>query len=84
MTDVMQPKWWLDTKRGIGMAMLALGQAVPIIGAWFGVTVDAAMVGDLAANIAQWFDVTWNVIGGVLLLWGSWRPTAPLSFTKPV
>lgn len=76
------PKWWLDTKRGVGMAMVGLGTLVPILGAWFGVTVDASTVGELGTTLAQWFDVTWNVVGTVLWVVGSFFPTAPLKLTK--
>jgi hypothetical protein len=84
MSEIMQPKWWLDTKRGIGMAMAAAGTIVPLLAGYMGVTIDAATVGQLAAEIAKWFDVTWNVIAYGLMIYGMWRPSAPLSLTKPV
>jgi hypothetical protein len=78
------PKWWLDTKRGVGTLVLAVGQLVPLVGVWTGVSVDPAVVGDLAANLATWFEVTWNVVGGGLLLWGAWRPTSgPITLFDP-
>jgi hypothetical protein len=82
MTKIVPPKWWLDTKRGVGMAMLAAGQIVPVVGMWLGVSVDTATVGEFAATVATWFDVTWNVIGGALLIYGAFFPTAPLKLTR--
>lgn len=84
MTDYMQPKWWLDSKRGIGMAMAGLGAVIPAVAAYFGATIDAATWGQFAAEVAKWFEVTWNVIAYVLWIYGSFFPTAPLSITKPV
>lgn len=84
MSDYMQPKWWLETKRGVGMAMAAVGQLVPLLAVYMGVTIDAATVGAFAAELAKWFDITWNVIAYVLWAWGSFFPTAPLAVKKPV
>jgi hypothetical protein len=76
------PKIWYDTKRGVGMAMVGLGTLVPVLAAWFGVTVDPAVVGELGAEMAKWFDITWNVVGTVIWVVGSIWPTAPLKFVK--
>jgi hypothetical protein len=84
MSDYMQPKWWLETKRGVGMAMVALGVAVPMIAGWTGVTIDPATVGAMGAEIAKWFEVTWNVVAYALWLMGSFRPSAPITIAKPV
>lgn len=79
MTDYMQPKWWLSTKRGIGMAMVAVGAVVPVVGAYMGLTIDVATWGQFTAAVAQWFEVTWNVVAYGLWLFGSFYPTAPLT-----
>lgn len=84
MSEVMQPKWFADTKRGIGMLMVGLGTFIPLVAGYFGVTIDTATWGQFAANVASWFDVTWNVIGYVLWIWGTFRPTAPIAVMKPV
>lgn len=76
------PKFWLATKRGVGMLMVAVGQAVPLMGAWMGVEVDAATVGQMGVWIAQWFDLTWNIVGAGLWVIGSFFPTAPLKLTR--
>lgn len=83
LKDFVAPKWWLDTKRGIGMFMVGLGTAVPVLGAWFGVTLDPAVITETGQQVAVWFDVTWNIVGFVLWVWGSFRPTAPLAVMKP-
>lgn len=84
MSDYMQPKFWLNTKRGVGMFMAGVGTLLPLAAAYFGVTIDAATWGSFAAEVAKWFDVTWNVIAYGLWAYGSVFPTAPLSLKKPV
>jgi hypothetical protein len=84
MSDYMQPKWFLETKRGVGMAMAAVGVAIPMIAVWTGVTLDAASVGAFTSELVKWFEVTWNVVAYVMWVWGSFFPSAPLSVRKPV
>lgn len=72
------PKPWLDTKRGVGMAMAGVGTLLPLLAAYFGVTIDAATWGAFTAEVVKWFDITWNVVGYGLWAWGSIFPTAPL------
>lgn len=84
MSEYMQPKWWLETKRGVGMAMAAAGQLIPLAAVYMGVTIDAANWGAFAAEVAKWFEITWNVVAYFLWIYGSFFPTAPLSVKKPV
>ena len=84
MSDYMQPKWFLETKRGVGMLMAGVGALVPMVGAYFGVTIDAVTWGQFAAEVAKWFEITWNVMAYALWIAGSFRPSAPITVTKPV
>ena len=84
MADVTEtPVWWVKTKRGVGMAMMGLATLVPVLGVWMGVTLDAATIGQLGADIAAWFDLTWKIVGSGLWIVGSIFPTGTLTFFRP-
>ena len=82
MSEVMQPKWFLETKRGVGMAMAGVGTLLPLLAAYLGVSIDVATWGTFTAEVLKWFEITWNVVGYSLWAWGSFRPTAPLEVVK--
>jgi hypothetical protein len=83
------PKWWLDTKRGIGMFMVATGHAVPaiamMVATFFNIDLhlDAAAWAEFGTTVAAWFDLTWTIVGYVLWVIGSIWPTAPLALKDP-
>ncbi len=83
--EEMKPKWVLTTKRGIGMLMVVLASVMPVAGAWvkakWGWEVDAPMVAVFGERLYGVVDAVALVSGFVLWVWGSFRPTAPLSVT---
>lgn len=81
--DVVMPKWFLDTKRGIGMVMAAMPPLVGFVGAYFGVTVDVATVGTLVTGVVDWVGFGIQVVGYGLWAYGSMYPTAPLTLMRP-
>lgn len=88
MSDVMQPAWWLATKRGVGMAMVGVSYAVPTVAGWLctaGYACWAVTSGDVEgfSNVVMsWMESTGYLIGMGLWAWGSWRPSSPLTLTK--
>jgi len=84
MSDVMQPKWWLATKRGWGILLAGGATFIPMVATLVGLPIDASTVGVGGEIVTNWLESTGQLIGFGLLVWGSFRPTAPLSVTKPV
>jgi len=82
MPGYPEPKVWYETKRGIGMAMAAISAVLPVImttaGGWLGINVDMSQWSEFSQNVAKWFDLTWTLVGYVLWVYGSFRPTAPI------
>lgn len=84
----MQPKWWLETKRGWGMLITAvmglITYAGPLLSQWTGIPIDAAFVGLVGQVVANLLEAIGFCIGFYLWVVGSFRPTAPITVTKPV
>jgi len=87
MTEIVPPKWWLATKRGWGMlitgVMAGLPLAAGLIYSWFGVNITPEMVSNVNTAVLDWIEATGTVIGVALWVYGSFRPTAPLTVGKP-
>lgn len=82
MTDVMQPKFVLSTKRGWGMVITAVTTAIPVVnlfGASKGIHIDGPMVALVGQSVGAALDAIGVACGVMLWVWGSFKPTAPLT-----
>lgn len=77
------PKWVLETKRGWGMLIAAVVMIVPFVNQYLGLGIDAAVVGTLGETVTKLIDAVAAVVATVLMIWGMWRPTAPLTLLPP-
>jgi hypothetical protein len=86
LKDVAAPKWALETKRGWGMLLTFAGTLVPFInmfGAKYGITVEAPMVALFGEAIGNVISSVGVATGVVLWVWGTMRPTAPITALPP-
>jgi hypothetical protein len=84
--DVVKPKWALETKRGWGMVLTFAGTVMPMVNMWLatkGVHVDAPMITLFGEAVNQLIDSVAVVAGVALWVWGSFRPTAPVTVLPP-
>lgn len=86
LKDIVKPKWALETKRGWGMALTFVGTAMPFVTVmakqYFGINIDAGMVALVGEAVTNLIDSVAVVSGVVLWVWGSFRPTAPLTLLR--
>lgn len=73
-----QPKWVLTTKRGWGMVLTGLTVVLPFVSQFTGVPLDPGIVSAVGQTVATGIDVAGALAGLTLLIWGAFRPTAPL------
>jgi len=88
MDEIMQPKWVLATKRGWGMTITGLTSLLPLLDTWvsmkWGVHISAPVVDLVGQAGTHVLDAIGMAVGVVLWVWGSFRPTAPLTlFRRP-
>lgn len=86
MKDVVAPKWVMSTKRGWGMALTFVSTLMPMINVWlagWGVHLDAPMVALIGEAGTQLIDSLGLAVGVALWVWGSFKPTAPLTVAPP-
>jgi hypothetical protein len=86
LKDIVQPKWVLSTKRGVGMLLTFLTTLLPFLSGWAatkGVHIDAPMVALFGQVIGGVIDAVGTLVGFGLMIWGMWRPTAPLAALPP-
>ena len=87
MTEIVPPKWWLQTKRGWGMVITFVTAVLPVFGVWvsslLGVDITPDLVSALDSVVLRWIEASGTVLGLALWVWGSFRPTAPLQVSKP-
>ena len=87
LKDIVEPKWALATKRGWGMLLAGVSTVLPFVneytkGKW-GVSIDApvvALAGEVGANL---IDAVGLAVGYGLWIWGTFRPSAPLTVLPP-
>jgi hypothetical protein len=78
-----EPKWFLMTKRGVGMAIAAALVVLPFANQYFGLHLDVTVVKALGDSLSSWLDVSLKVFSAVLMVWGMFRPTGPLTVLPP-
>lgn len=86
MKDVVPPKWVLSTKRGWGMFITFVMTLLPMLNVWLtskGIEISAPMVQLVGSGVAGVIDAVGILIGIALWVWGSFRPTAPLTVLPP-
>jgi hypothetical protein len=86
LKDVVLPKWALETKRGWGMLIVFAGTVVPFInmyGAQYGIHIEPPMVALLGEAVGSVISSVGVAVGAVLWVWGSMRPTAPITALPP-
>jgi hypothetical protein len=86
LKDIVQPKWVMATKRGWGMLLTFAGTVVPLInlyGAQYNIHVEPPMVSLLGEAVGNVISSVGVAAGVVLWVWGSFRPTAPVTVAPP-
>lgn len=87
LKDIVAPKWVLSTKRGWGMVLTFAGSLLPFVNMWVkaktGIEIDAPMVALIGEAMANAIDAVGVLVGVLLWVWGSFRPTAPLTVLPP-
>jgi len=86
MKDIVAPKWMMATKRGWGMVIAGLSAGLPMFSWWLagkGINVDLPMITLFGETVSQMLDSVGLVVGFVLWVWGSMRPTAPITVLPP-
>lgn len=84
--DVVQPKWVMSTKRGWGMLLTFVSTMLPMLNIWLsgkGINIDGPMVAIFGEAVTQLIDAIGLVVGVALWVWGSFRPTAPVTVLPP-
>jgi hypothetical protein len=85
--DIEKPKWAMATKRGWGMALTFAGTLLPFVNMWVknktGVEIDAPMVALVGEAVGGVIDAVAVATGVVLWVWGSFRPSAPITVLPP-
>lgn len=83
LKDVTAPKWVFATKRGWGMALTFLASVLPFVNVFVkkytGIEIDAPMVSLVGEAVTHLIDSVGLAVGVALWVWGSFRPTAPLT-----
>lgn len=86
LKDVVAPKWIFATKRGWGMVITFVTTMLPMLNVWMsgmGYSIDPGLVSLVGETGAQLLDTVGLVIGVALWVWGSFRPTAPITVLPP-
>lgn len=87
LKDISQPKWVPTTKRGVGMILAFFTTLLPFISGYvkvhYGVTLDAPLVALFGEVLTNLITTVGTVVGFVLWVWGSFRPTGPLTVLPP-
>jgi hypothetical protein len=83
LKDIVQPKWVAETKRGWGMILTFAGTVLPMVNMWVqsktGVAIDAPMVALFGEAVNNVISSVGTFVGVCLWVWGSFRPTAPVT-----
>lgn len=86
-TDITPTVWVLNTKRGWGMLIVGATGFVnfisPIIEQYTGIKIDAPMLATIGDVGQQVIEHAAYIVGGLLMVWGMFRPTGDLSIKKP-
>lgn len=84
--DMVPPKWVLSTKRGWGMLITFVSTMLPVVSVWLaakGINIEPGMVTQLGEAVGNLIEQVGVVVGLVLWVWGSFRPTAPITMVPP-
>jgi hypothetical protein len=86
ISEVVPPKWALETKRGWGMVITFVTTVLPIVNTWvsakWGIQLDAPFVMAFGEAVTSMIDSVGLVVGLALWFVGSMRPTAPLTLLR--
>lgn len=86
MVDVVPPKWVMTTKRGWGMFITFVVTLLPMLNLWLaskGWEVTIPMVQTIGSAGVGVIEAVGFAVGVALWVWGSFRPTAPLTVLPP-